>query len=211
MSTVRQIKFAAECQPCPDGCGEPWCPDCNDHYADCKCPGPHSEMEPEVEPVKRCNSCGATKPLSAFYRTRTVKDGRRGSCKVCETPPPHPRVKLSPETLAANRTAYIQTPERKKKHRETEHLRRWIRAGVFTEEKYLAVMAKSNGLCQICGRPETKKRGQTLRRLAIDHDHKTNKFRGLLCADCNIMIGMAGEDPDRLKAAAAYLLAHGSK
>lgn len=24
-------------------CGEPWCDKCKKHYADCDCPGPHSE------------------------------------------------------------------------------------------------------------------------------------------------------------------------
>jgi len=39
----KAMKLAADCIPCPDGCGEPWCPDCQVHYADCDCPGPHSE------------------------------------------------------------------------------------------------------------------------------------------------------------------------
>ena len=40
----KPVKFADECSECPD-CGEPWCDDCDDHYADCACPGPHSEDE----------------------------------------------------------------------------------------------------------------------------------------------------------------------
>lgn len=38
-----KMKLAADCIPCPNGCGEPWCPDCQEHYADCSCSGPHSE------------------------------------------------------------------------------------------------------------------------------------------------------------------------
>lgn len=38
----RPVVFAADCTPCSD-CGEPVCPTCADHYADCACPGPHSE------------------------------------------------------------------------------------------------------------------------------------------------------------------------
>jgi hypothetical protein len=34
------VVFAADCQPCP-GCGDPQCPRCQSHYADCPCPGPH--------------------------------------------------------------------------------------------------------------------------------------------------------------------------
>jgi hypothetical protein len=41
----KKMKLAVDCIPCPDGCGEPWCSDCQMHYADCACPGPHSEEE----------------------------------------------------------------------------------------------------------------------------------------------------------------------
>jgi hypothetical protein len=34
-----RVVFAAECDECPD-CGEPVCPVCVEHYADCECPGP---------------------------------------------------------------------------------------------------------------------------------------------------------------------------
>lgn len=37
-------------------------------------------------------------------------------------------------------------------------------------------------VCEICGIKPTKT-------LAIDHDHETNKFRGLLCSVCNRQLG----------------------
>ena len=40
----KPVKFADECEECPD-CGEPWCTECEEHYADCSCPGPMSERE----------------------------------------------------------------------------------------------------------------------------------------------------------------------
>lgn len=43
------VKFAADCPPC-ECCGEPWCEDCEDHYADCACKGPNSE-EDDDEPT----------------------------------------------------------------------------------------------------------------------------------------------------------------
>jgi len=39
----------------------------------------------------------------------------------------------------------------------------------------------------------------------IDHDHKTNKVRDLLCNRCNLMIGMAGDNPMVLRYAINYL------
>jgi hypothetical protein len=40
----KPIKYASDCIECPD-CGEPWCEECECHYADCSCPGPQSEPE----------------------------------------------------------------------------------------------------------------------------------------------------------------------
>lgn len=37
--TYRRVRFADECPPC-DCCGEPFCPLCETHYAECECPGP---------------------------------------------------------------------------------------------------------------------------------------------------------------------------
>lgn len=41
----RAVRFAHEMTECPCGCDEPWCVECDDHYADCRHPGPHSWLE----------------------------------------------------------------------------------------------------------------------------------------------------------------------
>lgn len=52
------------------------------------------------------------------------------------------------------------------------------------------------GKCMVCRvRPHTD----------IDHDHPTGKVRGLLCAQCNRMLGFAKDSPAVLRAGAAYL------
>jgi hypothetical protein len=38
-SKYKRVKYATDCQPCR-GCGEPFCSDCSDHFADCLCIGP---------------------------------------------------------------------------------------------------------------------------------------------------------------------------
>ncbi len=40
----RDVVFASHCIPCPE-CGELVCPQCQEHYVDCACPGPNSEPE----------------------------------------------------------------------------------------------------------------------------------------------------------------------
>ena len=60
------------------------------------------------------------------------------------------------------------------------------------------------GVCTICGCSDKT------RRLCVDHDHKTNKFRGLLCARCNRGIGMFRDNPILLEKASTYLRATAS-
>lgn len=39
----------------------------------------------------------------------------------------------------------------------------------------------------------------------IDHCHKTQRVRGILCQHCNLVLGQAGDDPNTLRRLASYL------
>lgn len=52
-------------------------------------------------------------------------------------------------------------------------------------------------MCEICKSKD---------RLVWDHDHKTDRFRGTLCRWCNLAIGLMDDDPERLVAAAEYIV-----
>jgi len=45
---------------------------------------------------------------------------------------------------------------------------------------------------------------------AIDHNHQTGKFRGILCLNCNSMLGMAKDDANVLLKAIEYVSERGS-
>lgn len=46
-----KVVFAADMLECEE-CGEPFCPECNDHYADCACIGPHQDDDHEYKETK---------------------------------------------------------------------------------------------------------------------------------------------------------------
>lgn len=93
-------------------------------------------------------------------------------------------------------------------HDCVSHINRLARFGL-TPDQYLEMFEAQNGACAICERPErvVDSRNGRLKAMAVDYDHKTGAVRGLLCQNCNKGIGNLGDDPERLIAAAAYLVA----
>jgi hypothetical protein len=127
---------------------------------------------------------------------------RRPPCKGCGG-------KIPDDRWAS---ALFCTPACKKKFHDalwrerSPHYNRQYLYGV-TPEEYEAKLAALGGQCAICGSGEWPGKGN---RPHTDHDHETGRFRGILCGNCNNALGMFGEDPARLRAAAAYLEAAAS-
>lgn len=70
----------------------------------------------------------------------------------------------------------------------------------LTTEEYEELLASQGGVCLVCGRgPDAGKP------LFVDHCHSTGNVRGLLCSNCNTLIGYASDDPVVLRNAVAYL------
>lgn len=70
---------------------------------------------------------------------------------------------------------------------------------------YAAMLEKQRGVCAVCGQAEVAVFRGRLKRLAVDHDHKTGKIRGLLCLQCNSALGIVRDDAELLHKLAAYL------
>jgi len=76
--------------------------------------------------------------------------------------------------------------------------------------EYNELHKKQNGLCKICNKPETMKsaNAKSIKRLAIDHCHKSEKIRGLLCHYCNVSLGGFKDSIEILESAIEYLKLH---
>ena len=75
----------------------------------------------------------------------------------------------------------------------------------ITLADYCRMVAAQENKCAICGCEETQVRGGKVKALAVDHDHVSGKIRGLLCAECNQMLGKAKDNRDTLLAAIRYI------
>jgi len=76
----------------------------------------------------------------------------------------------------------------------------------ITPEDYDRMFAEQRGVCGICGSASPDGR-----RLHVDHDHTSNKVRGLLCHDCNRGLGIFKDSAARLERAVRYLKRTGTR
>lgn len=74
----------------------------------------------------------------------------------------------------------------------------------MTHNDYEEMLRQQGGVCAICKTPPKSAH------FHIDHDHNTNKVRGILCSKCNTMLGYARDNSHVLFNAVFYLLHHDS-
>ena len=75
-----------------------------------------------------------------------------------------------------------------------EKLKQLYGINIVTWEEVFRAQGKCCAICKI-----KKARWDT------DHNHKTNKFRGILCHSCNVVLGFSKDSIPLLKAAIKYL------
>lgn len=134
--------------------------------------------------MKICTYCKLEKPYSEFYKGRDY-DGRQYWCIACMK---------------------LQRQERIKKQKEEDPIayRRKVfnnelfRLYGITIETYEQLLKEQDGVCAICKNVPNG-------RLCVDHDHEIGWIRGLLCHNCNIVLGLMKDDPKLLRRAAEYL------
>ena len=131
---------------------------------------------------KPCKYCGG--------KVRSVKDGR------CVDYPEHR--KLFPQYIE-----YETSPERLE-HKRWNKMRQQY--GIDKDEWYW-MLKEQNYQCRICKKElkESEKGRKRKSEICVDHDHKTMRVRGLLCVQCNFLIGHAKEDVSILNSAIIYV------
>jgi hypothetical protein len=130
--------------------------------------------------MKVCSKCKTRKPIYDFNKNRSKKDGLSSQCKLCIS-------------------KCGRKPRSKQKKFETNLKYRFN----LTLEQYDKMYDAQDGVCKIC-----KGVNKDGRRLAVDHDHKTGKIRGLLCVKCNRLLGLAGDSVISLTRAINYLVSN---
>jgi len=91
-------------------------------------------------------------------------------------------------------------PRQKELDRKLNRAKR-LRERGMSEEDFNSKLNQQEGKCAICDKPQD----ESIKFLSIDHDHKTNKNRGLLCSNCNRGIGLLQDDINILQSAIKYL------
>lgn len=130
---------------------------------------------------KTCNRCKVEKELKEFNFNKCGKYGVQSYCRPCQ--------KIIGDTwVKANK---IQ-------HRESS-LRRVYGLAPGSYDR----MAKEQDYrCGICGTSRVSPKSS---RFHVDHDHITDKVRGLLCSECNTGLGKLGDSIESLELALKYL------
>ncbi len=138
-----------------------------------------------IQFLKICTKCRKQKWNSSFSKQKNNSDGLASRCKDC-----------SKEQSARN---HQNNPQQNRINNLKSKFK-------ITVEEYELMLKSQNDVCKICKQPETKKdRNSNIQLLSVDRNHLTVKIRGLLCDNCNVMLGRAKDDIEILKQAIKYL------
>lgn len=143
--------------------------------------------------TKKCSQCKKSKLLSLFNRCNRQKSGRRPECAECRS--------------IKNKKIYSESLEQRDRVKGKTIKKTYN----ITIDEYNKMALEQDFKCQICKKESTEldKRYNRIRKLVIDHDHRTGKIRGLLCGPCNRALGGFSEQMETILGAIAYLDKYG--
>lgn len=152
---------------------------------------------------KPCTWCRDFKPLDHYYPSKLGKYGLQSRCKPCCNQATVKARLRTPEIAerqrAYDRAYYRKSLHAKKRITDASFLKRYgITRAQFEEQ-----VARQGGLCAICKKEPVGEGNHAS--LFQDHCHVSGRNRDALCGTCNSGLGMFGDNPAILRAAANYV------
>lgn len=137
---------------------------------------------------KTCSKCKMEKRLMKFSNRASSVDRKSPWCKECS----HQNLQIWRKT------------DKGKHSMRQRNLK--VKYNVSLED-YQILLENQKNNCAICNEKESAMNhySKTVKRLAVDHCHTTGKIRGLLCTNCNTLIGKSKDDIDILRNVIKYL------
>jgi len=162
--------------------------------------------------MKRCSRCGIEKNISQFFRNKSKADGLAVWCKPCNKDTDKTaKTRIDKWRKSEKGREWQRNFNKKRKLRyNAEQSRQYSTFESMLKRKYSIDVwtwahkfNEQDGRCAACG-------DKLLfgRETSVDHDHKTNKLRDLLCRNCNLALGYVKDDLTRLQALINYLAKH---
>lgn len=125
-----------------------------------------------------CALCSEVKPISEFNRNNSKKRGYAYACKSCYS------------LYGGNHATRLR------KYR-------------ITNQQYQQMRESQQDCCLICEKHESEVRAKKrVFGLYVDHDHVSGKVRGLLCSNCNLLVGWMEKQHLVLDNAISYVQKH---
>jgi len=138
---------------------------------------------------KVCKKCKVLKGESEFSKVKYKnKEYLKSYCKPC---------------MVIRERERRENDYYKGKHLDKKRDYRFKRKYGISLEEYHEMVKQRKGKCDICGQVPDKI-------LTVDHDHKTNRVRGLLCHYCNTGLGHFGDSIQGINKALRYLVDYDS-
>lgn len=157
--------------------------------------------------MRKCRVCHTEMPDERFGTTKKadkhgqIKEYKDTTCMACRRKIHLAKPGKREIHRAGTKSWYHNNPEKAKSQR----LKRY---GI-DYEGYNKLREKQSCSCAICGKHETKvSQGRATTpatALHVDHCHETQVVRGLLCTNCNIILGKCYDDVSILLKAIQYL------
>lgn len=134
--------------------------------------------------MKTCTKCNQTFDLINFSNAKRYKDGKLSWCKKCVI-------------------SSVKQWKLSNKEKQATYDRNWKLLNKYniSQDDFTKMLETQDGKCRICN---TSPSGHH-NKLHVDHCHKTGKVRGLLCYNCNTLLGASRDSVSILENSIKYL------